>query len=92
MVATCYLLEVSTRLTEILGITRLSKSRVSVMAAELDGVVEQFGTCPLDAGPYTFLATDALVFKVREGGRVVIVHALLAVGVSVDGHREILSL
>ena len=31
-------------------------------------------------GPYTFVAADALVLKVREGGRVVNVHALLAAG------------
>jgi transposase-like protein len=96
VVATCYLLGVSTRrmekLVESLGITRLSKSQVSVMAAELDEVVEQFRTRPLDAGPYTFLAADALVLKVREGGRVVNVHALIAVGVNGDGHREILGL
>ena len=96
VVATCYLLGVSTRrmekLVESLGITRLSKSQVSVMAAELDAQVEQFRTRPLDAGPYTFLAADALVLKVREGGRVVNVHALLATGVNADGHREILGL
>jgi putative transposase len=96
VVATCYLLGVSTRrmekLVETLGITRLSKSQVSVMAAELDEAVEAFRTRPLDAGPYTFLAADALVLKVREGGRVVNVHALLAVGINADGHREILGL
>ena len=54
--------------------------RSSVMAAELDAVVEDFRTRPLDAGPYTFVAADALVLKVREGGRVVNVHALLATG------------
>ena len=43
-----------------------------------------------DAGPYTFVAADALVLKVREGGRVVNVHALVATGVNADGHREIL--
>jgi putative transposase len=32
------------------------------------------------------------VLKVRENGRVVNVHALLAVGVNADGHREILGL
>jgi putative transposase len=94
VVATCYLLGVSTRrmekLVETLGITRLSKSQVSVMARELDEQVESFRTRPLDAGPYTFLAADALVLKVGEGGRVVPVHALLATGVNVDGHREIL--
>jgi transposase-like protein len=88
VVATCYLLGVSTRrmekLVESLGITQLSKSQVSVMAAELDDQVEQFRT-PLDAGPYTSLAADALVLKIREGGRVVNVHALVAVGVNGDG-------
>jgi transposase-like protein len=96
VVATCYLLGVSTRrmekLVESLGITRLSRSQVSEMARDLDEQVEAFRTRPLDAGPYTFLAADALVLKVREGGRVVNVHALLAVGVNGDGHREILGL
>jgi putative transposase len=96
VVATCYLLGVSTRRMEklagTLGITRLSRSQVSEMARDLDEQVEAFRTRPLDAGPYTFVAADALVLKVREGGRVVNVHALLAAGVNVDGHREILGL
>jgi putative transposase len=96
VVATSYLLGVSTRrmekLVETLGITRLSKSQVSVMATDLDAQVEAFRTRPLDAGPYTFLAADALVLKVREGGRTVNVHALLAVAVNADGFREILGL
>ena len=96
VVATCYLLGVSTRrmekLVQTLGITSLSKSQVSVMARELDEHVESFRSRPLDAGPYTFIAADALVLKVREGGRVVNVHALLATGVNADGHREILGL
>jgi putative transposase len=96
VVATSYLLGVLTRrmekLVETLGITRLSRSQVSVMAKDLDAQVEAFRTRPLDAGPYTFLAADALVLKVREGGRTVNVHALLAVGVNADGYREILGL
>ena len=99
VVATCYLLGVSTRrmdkLVASLGITSLSKSQVSEMAKELDAHVEQFRTRRLDAehgggGPFTFVAADALVLKVREGGRVVPVHALVATGVNADGHREIL--
>ena len=96
VVATCYLLGVSTRrmdkLVESLGITRLSKSQVSVMARELDEHVASFRSRPLDQGPYTFIAADALVLKVREGGRVANVHALVATGVNADGHREILGL
>jgi len=96
VVATCYLLGVSTRrmdkLVETLGITSLSKSQVSVMAKELDAAVEAFRTRPLDAGPYTFVAADALVLKVREQNRVVNVHALIAVGVNAEGYREILGI
>jgi transposase-like protein len=96
VVATSYLLGVSTRRMEklvgTLGIDRLSKSQVSAMAKDLDAQVDAFRTRPLDAGPYTFLAADALVLKVREGGRTVNVHALLATAVNADGHREILGL
>jgi transposase-like protein len=79
-------------LVSTLGIDRLSKSQVSAMAKDLDGQVEAFRTRPLDAGPYTFLAADALVLKVREGGRTVNVHALLATGVNAEGYKEILGL
>jgi putative transposase len=79
VVATSYLLRVSTRrmekLVETLGITRLSKSQVSEMAKELDAQVQAFRTRPLDTEPYMFVATDALVLKVREDGRDVNVHA-----------------
>ncbi|WP_353649167.1 IS256 family transposase [Nakamurella sp. A5-74] len=94
VVATCYLLGVSTRRmdksVQALGITGLSKSQVSEMAKDLDGQVEQFRTRPLDAGPYTFLAADALSMKVREGGRVVKIAVMVATGVNADGYREIL--
>ena len=62
------------------------------MAKELDTAVEAFRTRPLDAGPYTFVAADALVLKVREAGRVVNVHALIAIGVNAEGYREILGI
>jgi putative transposase len=90
VVATCYLLGVSTRrmdrLVHTLGITSSSKSQVSEMARSLDVQVEAFRTRPLDAGPYTFLAADAVVLKVRESGRTVNVHALLATGVNAEGY------
>ena len=63
------------------------------MAAELDEHVEQFRHRPLDAaGPFTFVAADALTMKVREGGRVINAAVLLASGVNGDGHREVLGL
>jgi putative transposase len=96
VVATSYLLGVSTRrvekLVQQLGITSLSKSQVSDMARDLDAQVEAFRTRPLDAGPYTFVAAGALVLKVREGGRIVNVQALVATGVNAEGYREILGL
>ena len=96
VVATCYLLGVSTRrmdkLVQSLGITGLSKSQVSEMAKDLDEHVEQFRTRPLGDGPYTFVAADALTMKVREGGRVVKVAVMVATGVNADGYREILGM
>jgi putative transposase len=62
------------------------------MATQLDAQVKAFRERPLDAGPYTFVWADALTVKVREDGRVVNVHALIATGVNADGHREILGL
>jgi transposase-like protein len=67
-------------LVQTLGITGLSKSQVSEMAKDLDAQVEQFRTRPLDAGPYSLVAADALTMKVREGGRVVKVAVLVATG------------
>jgi len=90
VVATCYLLGVSTRrmdkLVQSLGIASLSKSQVSRMAEDLDAQVAAFRTRPLDAGPYTFVAADALTMKVREDGRVVNAVVLVATGVNADGH------
>ena len=97
VVADCYLAGVSTRrmdkLVKTLGIDSLSKSQVSRMAAELDEHVEQFRHRPLDAaGPFTFVAADALTMKLREGGRVINAVVLIAVGVNGDGHREVLGM
>ena len=97
VVATCYLLGVSTRrmdkLVATLGITSLSKSQVSRMAADLDEQVTAFRTRPLgEAGPFVFVAADALTMKVRENGRVVNAVVLVATGVNNDGHREVLGI
>jgi transposase-like protein len=96
VVATSYLLGVSTRrvekLVEQLGVAQLSKSQVSEMAQHLDAQVEAFRNRPLDSSHYTFVWMDALTVKVREHGRTVNVHALVAVGVNADGGREVLGL
>ena len=95
VVADAYLAGVSTRrmdkLVKTLGIHSLSKSQVSRMAEDLDEHIAEFRTRPLDeAGPFTFVAADALTMKVREGGRVINAVVLVATGVNADGHREVL--
>src|SRR5699024_7328403 len=76
-----------------LGITSLSTSLVAGMAEDLDAQVEAFRHRPLgEAGPFTFVAADALTMKVREDSRVVNAVVLLATGVNADGHREVLGL
>jgi putative transposase len=52
----------------------------SEMARDPDAQFEAFRTRPLDAGPRTFVAADALALKVREAGRTVNVHALVRPG------------
>jgi putative transposase len=95
VVAEAYALGVSTRkvedLVQALGIEKLSKSQVSQLAKDLDSGVKSFRERPL-AGQFKYLWLDALVIKCREGGRIVNVACLVAVGVNEDGRREILGL
>src|SRR3982750_3682169 len=59
VVATSYLLGVSTRrvekLVEQLGVAQLSKAQVAEMAQHLDAQVEALRNRPLDSGHYTFV-------------------------------------
>ena len=95
VVAEAYFLGVSTRkvedLVQSLGIEKLSKSKVSELAKELDGVVKSFRERPL-SGPYKYIWLDALEVKCREAGRIVGVACLVCVGVNNDGRREVLGL
>lgn len=94
VVAECYVRGVSTRrvegLVQTLGIEQLSRSQVSRMAKALDEEVAAFRHRPLDGGPYTYVSLDAMTQKVREGGRIVNVAVVIAVGVNAEGHREVL--
>lgn len=92
-VAEAYVLGVSTRrverLLETLGLSGISKSRVSEIVSELDPVVEAFRSRPLTlAYPYVWL--DALVMKCREDGTGANVSVVIATGVSNEGQREVL--
>src|SRR3546814_19661679 len=78
------------KLVKTLGIHSLSKSQVSRMAAELDEHVDQFRHRPLgDAGPFTFVAADALTMTVRAGGRVITAAVLVAPGVNAGRPRAV---
>jgi len=79
------------RITEELCGTSFSKSTVSDLCKQLDPLVAEWNERPLE-GPYPFLIVDALVLKVRKGGRVRAQSVLLAVGINQDGYREVLGL
>jgi putative transposase len=93
VVQEAYVGGVSTRrvdaLVKALGLEGISKSQVSRLCAELDAEVERFRTRPLDQ-PYPYLWVDATFVKGRVDGRVVSLAVVVAVGVSVEGAREVL--
>ena len=94
VVCQAYVEGVSTRrvddLVRAMGIEGISKSEVSRMAQELDHVVAEFRNRPLDAGPYRYLWIDGVTQRVREGGRVVNVTAVIATAVNAEGQRVII--
>jgi len=80
------------RITEELCGTSFSKSTVSALCSRLDPIVRAWNERDLGDVEYPFVIVDALVLKVRKGGRVVSQSALIAVGVNEEGYREILGL
>ncbi len=93
VICQAYVEGVSTRrvddLVRSMGIEGMSKSQVSELAAELDERVAEFRGRPLESGPYRYCWIDALTQRVREGGRVVNVSAVIATAVNAEGKREI---
>jgi putative transposase len=93
VICQAYVEGVSTRrvddLVKAMGIDGISRSEVSRLAAELDTKVKDFRERPLDQGPYRYLWVDALTQRVREGGRVVNVSAVIATAANAEGRREI---
>jgi transposase-like protein len=76
--------------TELCG-REFSKSTVSRLSKELDEQVQAWAERPLDR-EYPFLLLDAMQLKVRRQKAVRSTTAMLAVGISEDGQREILGL
>jgi putative transposase len=86
---------VSTRkvddLVQAMGLAGISKSQVSKLCKEIDERVGAFLKRPLE-GEWPYLWLDATYLKVREGGRIVSVAAIIAVAANRDGRREIVGL
>ena len=86
---------VSTRkvddLVQAMGMSGISKSSVSKLCRDIDERVGAFLTRTLE-GEWPYLWLDATYLKVREGGRIVSVEAIVAVAVNTDGRREIVGL
>jgi transposase-like protein len=88
-----YVHGVSTRavddLVRAMGGTGVSKSQVSRLCEEIDERVDAFLSRPIE-GEWPYLWIDATYLKVRQGGRIVSLAAIIAVGVNTDGRREVL--
>ncbi len=87
---------VSTRkvaqITEELCGREFAKSTVSALCQGLDPLVVAWNERDLGGTRFPFVLVDALVVRVREGGRVRSCSALIATGINEDGYREILGL
>src|SRR3954465_10479852 len=86
---------VSTRrvdeLAQAMGLTGISKSQVSKLCKDIDERVTALLERPIE-GEWPYLWLAATYLKVREGGRIVSVPAIIAVALSTDGRREIIGL
>ncbi len=74
-----------------MGLAGISKSTASKLCKEIDERVNAFLERPLE-GEWPYLWLDATYLKVRDGGRIVSVAAIIAVAVDTDGRREIVGL
>ena len=79
------------RLVQNMGLSGISKSQVSEICKDIDTRVQDFLFRPL-TGKWPYLWLDATYLKVREGGRVVSIAAIIAVAVNEEGGREIIGL
>jgi len=88
-----YVQGVSTRsvdeLVKAMGGTGISKSQVSRLCEDIDERVQAFLNRPIE-GRWPYLWVDATYLKSRQGGRIVSVAVIVAVGVNTDGRREVL--
>ena len=95
MIQEAYIQGVSTRsvddLVQAMGMSGISKSRVSRLCGEIDGKIQGFLDRSLE-GEWPYLWLDATYVKVREAGRIVPVAVTVAVAVNDQGRRELLGM
>jgi transposase-like protein len=86
---------VSTRrvdeIVQAMGLAGISKSTVPKLCKDIDERANALLDRPLE-GEWPYLWLDATYLKVREGGRIVSVAAIIAVAVDTEGRREIVGL
>ena len=77
-------------LAQAMGLAGISKSTVSKLCKDIDERMNEFLNRPL-TGEWPYVWLDATYLKVRQGGRIVSVAAIIAVA-DTDGRREIIGL
>ena len=70
----------------------ISKSFVSSLTKQLDPVVKEWASRPLNVAYFPYIFVDAMYIKVREHHRVVSKAVYIATGIREDNRREILGL
>ena len=93
VITEAYVKGISTRkvddLVRALGMDGISKSEVSRICKALDAEVEAFRHRSIE-GEHPYVWLDATYHKVREGGRVVSLATVVAIGVNTQGWRQVL--
>jgi putative transposase len=70
----------------------LSHEEVSKANRELTEAIERWRTRDLSSEPVKYLFLDGVIFKMRIGGSVEQVPVLVAIGVTLSGHKKVLGL
>jgi len=78
-------------LVQAMGLSGLSKSTESKLCKDIDERAGEFLNRPL-TGEWPYVWLDATYLKVRQGGRIVPVAAIIAVAANTEGRREIIGL
>ncbi len=90
-----YVQGISTRsvddLVRTMGMEGISKSQVSRLCGEIDERVQTFLSRPIE-GEWPYIWLDATYIKARRDHHIVSVAVIVAVGVNIDGRREVLGL